>query len=289
MVTPLMVNPMRYIPLVLCLLLASIFVLDARLANAASLAQDLSGRILIQTEARGEAYYVDPVDLHRYFLDRPSDAFLLMTSKGLGIAHSELQAYLSSSFPSRLHGRILLDIQRRGEAYYIDPVSEKAFYLGTPSDAFELMQEKGLGITSADLETIPLGTLGVDLMEKATINKINEHRRAEGVTTLAANTDISLIARAHSRAMARGEISFEHEGFSGRVDQIRVEVHVSAAAENIGMSDADQPIRAVVQAWLASADHRQNIESDLYEETGVGIATDGEGTYYFTQIFVDTD
>jgi hypothetical protein len=52
--------------------------------------QKLSGRILLRVGAKGEAYYVHPLDLKLYYLGRPADAFRIMREKGLGITNSDL-------------------------------------------------------------------------------------------------------------------------------------------------------------------------------------------------------
>ena len=54
----------------------------------------------------------------------------------------------------RLSGRILLQVESKGEAWYIDPVSSQRVYLGRPTDAFEIMRSFGLGITDKDLDRI---------------------------------------------------------------------------------------------------------------------------------------
>ncbi len=53
----------------------------------------LSGYILIQIQANGEAWYVNPVDKKRYFLSRPFDAFLLMKRFGLGVSTADLRSF----------------------------------------------------------------------------------------------------------------------------------------------------------------------------------------------------
>ncbi|MFH1766562.1 MAG: hypothetical protein ABH826_00495, partial [Patescibacteria group bacterium] len=68
-------------------LLVFIFALNFILidfANAQSLSASLSGRILLQVEENGEAWYVNPIDERRYFMGRPADAFQLMRNLGLG-------------------------------------------------------------------------------------------------------------------------------------------------------------------------------------------------------------
>ena len=122
----------------------------------------LSGRILLQVEQHGEAWYINPTDLKRYYMGTPSDAYNLMRSLGLGITDKDLEtiptsteASHSSSIATRLSGRILLQVEQHGEAWYINPTDLKRYYMGTPSDAYNLMRSLGLGITDKDLETIP--------------------------------------------------------------------------------------------------------------------------------------
>ena len=59
-------------------------------AEAATMAQMMKGKILLQVEANGEAWYVYPGDLHRYYLGRPADAFTIMRNFGLGISDADL-------------------------------------------------------------------------------------------------------------------------------------------------------------------------------------------------------
>lgn len=123
-------------------------------AQAATLAQRLSGRILLQVQNNGEAWYVNPVNTQRYYMGRPADAFQLMRSLGLGISETDLNNF-GTTTPARLAGRILLRVQAHGEAYYVAPQTRKMLYLGRPADAFRIMREQGLGITTTDLNSIP--------------------------------------------------------------------------------------------------------------------------------------
>ena len=64
------------------------------------LAKNLSGRILLQVETQGQAWYINPSNLKRYYLGRPTDAFNLMRQMGLGIKESDINkiqiGYLNS-------------------------------------------------------------------------------------------------------------------------------------------------------------------------------------------------
>jgi len=122
-----------------------------------NLSKRVNGKILLQVEKNGEGWYVYPDDKKKYYLGRPADAFNIMRNLGLGIKHSELANYLNSKFPSRLSGKIMLDVEQNGEAYYINPNDLKGYYLNRPADAFRIMRELGLGITNSDIRKIDIG------------------------------------------------------------------------------------------------------------------------------------
>lgn len=130
--------------------------------QAASLSEKLAGRILLSVEENGEAWYLNPVDLRRYYLGRPADAFQVMRELGLGINELNFQEIAQAGMPilgnlalaKRLSGRIILQTEKNGEAWYVNPQDLKKYYLGRPEDAFALMRELGLGIAQADLALI---------------------------------------------------------------------------------------------------------------------------------------
>lgn len=185
-----------------------------------SVTERLKGRIILQVESRGEAWYLHPKTRLRHYLGRPNDAFVLMRSFGVGIRDSDLakipvadvnlfqatytqdsdQDYLSDDveislgtdpqradtdqdgysdkeeildgfdplkrdgarlpldarFAKGRAGIIFLQVEKNGEAWYINPTDQKRYYLGRPLDAFEVMKKTGLGILNKDLETIPV-------------------------------------------------------------------------------------------------------------------------------------
>ncbi len=55
-----------------------------------------------------------------------------------------------------LRGRIVLKVEDGGKAYYIDPENPRMIFLGRPADAFQVMRQEGLGISSQDLAKIPV-------------------------------------------------------------------------------------------------------------------------------------
>lgn len=177
--------------------------------SAVSLSSELSGRILLNVEGHGEAWYVNPADNKRYYLGRPADAFRVMRELSLGIKNEHLakiessdrdknlsvpgasqvagvkenasstpdslynpspasasltpQNSNASAIPSTnydlgltrsLSGKILLQVDGNGEAWYVNPTDLKKYYLGRPADAFRIMRELSLGITREDLAKI---------------------------------------------------------------------------------------------------------------------------------------
>ena len=126
---------------------------SAGIAVDAALTKKMAGRILLQVEAKGEAWYVNPLNGQRYFLAGPANAFNLMRQLGLGVKHSVITAKIVDS---KLLGRILIDVDDSGKAYYVHPTTKKLYYLGRPADALQVMRQVGLGINNQNLRKIKL-------------------------------------------------------------------------------------------------------------------------------------
>jgi len=170
------------------------------------------GRILLQAQEHGEAWYINPGDSKRYFLGKPQDAYDLMRKLGVGISNNDLakipvnlehqygvdsdgdglsdaiedsfktdrnnsdtdgdgysdyteikngfsplgigKTVIDSNFANKQKGKILLQVQNNGEAWYINPTDGKRYFLGKQQDAYELMRKLGLGISFNDLVKI---------------------------------------------------------------------------------------------------------------------------------------
>lgn len=271
--------------------------------QARTLAESLSGRILLQVQSHGEAWYIDPVTKQRFYLGRAEDAYALMRAKGLGIRHAELGRYLAGRFPARLSGRIVLDIEAHGEAYYILPATLKGLYLGTAADAYALMRRYGLGITNEHLGTIPVAqgqmtiptpTLPLPIpaaspyrtLEQDAFNRINAYRQSKNLSVLVWSEEIAIVARKHSVEMANGSVAFGHDGFSDRAKVLQQKMSLHGLAENVAYNDYPDPASTSVNGWIESTGHRTNIENAAYTLTGMGVAKSSDGAYYFTQLFV---
>lgn len=138
------------------LIISVIFLSNAFLVfpvQALTLASSLSGRILLQVESRGEAWYVNPKDLKKYYLGKPEDAYTLMKQLSVGISEQEFASW-NHGAPSWAKGKLYIRPQSHGEAYYVD-LNQRWNYLGRPFDAWQLFRAKGLGISNNDLAKIP--------------------------------------------------------------------------------------------------------------------------------------
>ncbi|RLC39184.1 hypothetical protein DRH27_00385 [Candidatus Falkowbacteria bacterium] len=58
------------------------------------------------------------------------------------------------NFSNSQKGEIFLQVERNGEAWYINPADGKRYFLGRPSDAFQVMKNLGLGISNNDFNRL---------------------------------------------------------------------------------------------------------------------------------------
>ncbi len=119
----------------------------------ADIADNLKGKILLQVEGDGQAWYVVPGTQERAYLGRPADAFRIMRELGIGVSEKDYN-FWGDKAPEKLSGNIILRVEAKGEAYYVNPSNLEMKYLGRPADAFKVMRELGLGISDENLEKV---------------------------------------------------------------------------------------------------------------------------------------
>ncbi len=117
----------------------------------------LSGKILIQTELHGEAWYVNPKDGKRYYMADGSSAYSIMRRLGIGINNQNYNKILSNkTYAKAQAGKIFIKTEDLGKAYYIDSIGT-AYYLRDGAEAYNIMRKLGLGIKNSDLDKIQIG------------------------------------------------------------------------------------------------------------------------------------
>ena len=68
-------------------------------------------------------------------------------------------SFAQTSLAEKLSGKILLSVDENGEAWYVSPSDLNRYYLGRPSDAFNILKRLGVGISNDNLEKIPTGII----------------------------------------------------------------------------------------------------------------------------------
>lgn len=113
------------------------------------------------------------------------------------------------------------------------------------------------------------------------VSAMNQHRTNLGCPALTWNTDLALVAQAHSQDMVARDF-FAHTNPDGQSPFDRIQsagISYSGAAENIA---AGYPTgEAVLSGWLGSPGHKSNIENCSMTRHGVGLS----GTHW-THVFI---
>jgi len=139
------------------------------------LIERLAGSILLQVEKLGQAWYLDVISLSRYYLADGPTAYEALRKFGLGITNVDLnkipvaaesalppdfitsEVPFSSSLIKRVSGRILLQVESHGEAWYVNPSNGFRYYLANGEAAYQIMSNLSLGITNDNIRKITLG------------------------------------------------------------------------------------------------------------------------------------
>ncbi len=97
-------------------------------------------------------------DRQSFYLPAVAAGIIPRSSSFSAVAHSAPSPNSSSSVSQtlrqRLGGRILLAVQSRGQAWYVNPVDDKRYFLGRPADAFNLMRRLALGISNQNFSAL---------------------------------------------------------------------------------------------------------------------------------------
>ena len=140
-------------------------------------------------------------------------------------------------------------------------------------------------IYPGDKVTVPLFT-EVKSIEAQVLSLTNAERAKNGLSALTMNWELARVARYKSQDMINKKY-FSHDSptYGSPFDMIKsFSIKYSAAGENIAYG---QPTAsAVVTAWMNSPGHRANILSKNFTQLGVGYAKSGNGTAYWTQMFI---
>lgn len=121
-------------------------------------------------------------------------------------------------------------------------------------------------------------------METEVLRYINEYRAKKGLAPLVLNDTINRAAMEHCKYLGNKAHQLNHDGFEDRMHGLMAVIKPCyAAAENVARGQKDA--KEVVNNWLSSPGHKENIEGD-FNLSGIAIYKDRDGMLYFTQIFL---
>ncbi len=149
---------------------------------------------------------------------------------------------------------------------------------GCPSDTIPAVAYTPLPGVSAE----------VLAMEQLAYALVNDERTRDGDAPLTMREDLRRVARAHSEDMVARNF-FDHTNPDNETpwDRMRAAgITWNSAGENIAWNNYSSQAEVAVNGWMGSTGHRNNILNDSFTHTGMGVAFDGAGGAYFTQVFI---
>jgi uncharacterized protein YkwD len=120
--------------------------------------------------------------------------------------------------------------------------------------------------------------------EEAVIDLTNAERKKADLMPLKPNLKLMTAARDHAANMAKQD-KFEHN-LDGKepADRVKDAGYIySRTGENIAWNPKTP--KEVVQGWMNSPPHRENILKPEYTEVGVAVAKNKKGEGYWVQVF----
>jgi hypothetical protein len=167
----------KIIFLLLLTALISPLPIKAQAETKQTLAERLSGKILLQVESYGRAWYIYPKTKERYYLKDGYTAYQIMRSLSLGISNKDLSKIPTNkeqtgdkALVERLKGMILLQVEENGEAWYVNPTDGIRYYLKDGEVAYSMMRNFALGINNGNLKEIAMNK--TQLVHDTTFNDL---------------------------------------------------------------------------------------------------------------------
>ncbi|KAI8051634.1 hypothetical protein BDF22DRAFT_80718 [Syncephalis plumigaleata] len=138
--------------------------------------------------------------------------------------------------------------------------------------------------------SLTLTPSGMAAKMNAVLELVNNERIKHGKNKLLYDTRLAQAAHDHCMEQAcAGQMSHQLPGepdLVTRINAVSKGRQWLAWAENVGFGSADE--NAIMDVWLKSAQHRDNILGD-YTHFGVAMANDADGKPYWTQLFAQLD
>jgi len=181
----------------------------------------------------------------------------------------------------------------RPQAYIVGGISDnapKAYQISSGNDARSGLTRPRVYKTEQAIPAETSKSNAAYNLERRAFELINERRANCNLLPLKWSDDVARIARLHSENMANYNF-FSHAGVDGLLVSDRADFFGinkwQAIGENIAYNQGfENPVEFAVERWMQSPKHRDNLLSNRWKESGIGIAVTANGTYYFTEVFL---
>jgi len=148
-----------------------------------------------------------------------------------------------------------------------------------------------LGLTSCSTDSVAEDTIDsievpvapqAKQIEVEIMELINAHRITQGLSPLNDHNTVKAVAFTHTDYMIK-ENNVSHDNFFQRKQSLQANANANVVSENVayGFNSAE----SVVNAWLNSPSHRENIEGN-FTDFDISAEKNNEGKWYFTNIFI---
>ena len=111
---------------------------------------------------------------------------------------------------------------------------------------------------------------------------INEHRLGLGLNTLKSLNIVKSVAFTHTDYMVEVN-NINHDNFYQRKNSLVQNANAKVVSENVAY--AYSTAQSVVNAWINSDSHRENIEGD-FTDFEVSAEQNKDGKWFYTNIFI---
>lgn len=148
-----------------------------------------------------------------------------------------------------------------------------------------------LMFSSCSTEDLPVDSIDAITLQNAPAPKeieieilelLNEHRISVGLNPLNSLNIVKSVAFSHTDYMVEIN-SVNHDNFYQRKISLEQNANAKKVGENVAY--AYSSARSLVNAWINSDSHRQNIEGD-YTDFEVSAEQNKEGKWYYTNMFI---
>lgn len=124
--------------------------------------KQFSGKILLDVENHGEAWYVNPQSFQRVYLGKPDQALYRLTKRAVWVNFYNIEKIpmdgmegTDPEYAEQMAGYVMAPNDLIGASWYIHPVLKTRIRLGTPQDAWVALQT-GIPVGAKDLNMIPV-------------------------------------------------------------------------------------------------------------------------------------